>query len=195
MIFFHILFIQSFFFTFDTLFLLFPESLLYLIRFLFISISGFNLYILLRRSKLPLVRMHKRLRILISASVLISLATYILDPELFIFFGVIHLITFCNLIVYACKFKKVLLPVLLLSLLVFPQLVDVAFLSRDTFDYFPLYPFSLMFFLGFYLASFSNHFKLKEPNFISKLVSKSLVIYLLHPVVIFISLHLYYSWT
>ena len=198
MVIFHFVFVRSVFYLNDTSYLLFSPILLDVIRFLFISIAGFNTALVLNKVKDSRVlhkKMLKRLFYLFLVCFFISGLTYILDPVNFIFFGVIHLITFCYFLVYISKFFRSSLSAFIVFTFMYfiPQLLTMQTVSRTTYDVFPLFPYSLYFYFGYILYNFiCKYFTKKDPNWASLIASRSMMIYLIHPFLIFISLHLYY---
>ena len=191
MISYHYFFIDSFLFgakMWD-----FNSYLLELIRFLFIGISGFALA--LSYSKLKTESYFRyRLFKLLFASVLISVVSWFLFPDYFIYFGIIHLIFAANLLIYLFNFFKFYLFLVPFILIIFPEILHVNFIRLSTLDYFPFFPYLFYFLVPFLSFKFTKKFlTLKKPNYISYIVKPSLIIYLLHPIVIFIYLHLYYK--
>ena len=170
--------------------------LLEFIRICFISISGFSLALSYSKKDNSKYFSNRILKLL-AACVLVSFSSYLFSPEYFIYFGILHLITFCNLFFYLLKFyKHFLVPILFASLFSFPGIIHLSFIWRPTLDFFPLFPYSIYFLFGYlgyiYLGKF---LVLKKPNHVSKLVRHSLFIYLVHPPLIFIFLQVYYSLT
>ena len=172
----------------------FNYYLLEFIRICFISISGFSLALCYSK-KDNLKYFSNRILKLLFACFLVSFISYLFFPEYFIYFGILHLITFCNVFVFLYKFhKRFLAPLLIIGLISFPNIIHLSLIERSTLDFFPLLPYSLYFLFGYagYL-NLGQFLPLKKPNQISKLVRHSLLIYLVHPVIIFIFLQVYYS--
>lgn len=191
MISYHYFFIDAYFF--NTPMWSFNFYLLEFIRFIFIGVSGFTLALSYSMNK-DVNYFSKRLFKLGIVALLISVVTFFIINESFIYFGIIHLIFTANLLVFLSKFSKSYLLLPLLVTYLFPEIIHVKFLSLSTIDYFPLFPYIFYFIIPFFTFKFlKDLIPLKKPNYVSMIVKHSLLIYLFHPVVIFIYLHLYYK--
>lgn len=176
----------------------------------FILLSGFSINL----SKNPI----KNSKIVIISAILVSLVTYIVTPRLMIKFGILHFMGLSMLIVALSKdLLKLINPYVgaILSFSVFFYLWEngvVVFsffekfselnlfylgfpnLTFSSSDYFPLLPWFFLFLTGFFIGRLNEVYRnplgkynvnIPMLNYIGK---HSLVIYLLHQVIIFISL-------
>jgi len=190
MIIYHYFFIDSF--VFNAPMYSFNDSLLEFIRILFITISGFLLALSYSKQKIESYFL-KRISVLAVSSFLISLVTFIFFSDVFIYFGIIHLILFGNVFIYIFKFKPFYLLLFPLFLYIFPEVVHLKLIKKATLDYFPLFPYLIYFLASFVSFPYlSKVIPQKKPDLVSTVVKHSLLIYLIHPVVIFIYLQMYY---
>ncbi|NLD16994.1 MAG: DUF1624 domain-containing protein [Tissierellia bacterium] len=176
----------------------------------FILLSGFSVNL----SKNPI----KNSLVVIGSAILVSLITYIVTPGLMIRFGILHFMGLSMLLVGITKdFLRLINPyvgiILSFSLFIFIWSNGVEALPfydeftrlnlfylgfpNPTFsssDYFPLLPWILLFLTGFFIGRLNEmnenplgKYNINFPivNYIGK---HSLIIYLLHQVIIYISL-------
>ncbi len=173
---------------------------------IFLFLVGFSLSLSYNRIKtimnsveISLKYIRRGVKIFILGLV-ITVITFFVIPEAFIFFGVLHLIgaaiilarpllskTYLNLAIGSL----IILFGLFLSTLSFPyqELAILGFQYADlyTFDYFPIFPWLGVIFLGLFAGNISKLYEKKPKlatNFLTKFLSalgrNSLVIYFLH---------------
>ena len=176
------------------------EIIGWLARFLFLFLFGYN-FIYSKAKTLKLVFI--RLKRLITAALLVTITSYIYEPSLAIYFGVLHFFIFSAFVLYFLRAKPLLIAILtLVSSLGFVFALPTAdfnylfFLGLHTadfasFDYFAFCPYFSFVGLGYLFAYyFKNHFQIAYvPNLYTDLCSfvakRSLVLYLLHlPVIV-----------
>jgi uncharacterized membrane protein len=172
----------------------------------FIFISGISTFF--SRSSL------RRGLIVLSTAIIITLATYILNKEEYIVFGILHMLAICMLISPALKkLKKRWLFILLVELILISLIISNIQVKSNYFfmfglrnkdfislDYYPLLPWSFFFVAGILLGKtiyrekksiFS--FQVKD-NFISFLGRHSLLVYLIHQPVILAIMFLFSNY-
>jgi uncharacterized membrane protein len=128
-------------------------------------------------------------------ALVITIVTYILLPENFIFFGILHFIAFTSVVgvffVHRPKLSLLLCLILVISDLIFqPTLIPISeWLGVTPADYIPFYPWMGIVLLGIYLESINFHKIPLKRNFLLKtfeaIGKHSLKIYLLHQPIIF----------
>ncbi len=183
-----------------------------LIGFSFITIAGISSR-LLSLSNSYKSKIIRRIFRLMTISIAISILTFILDKNNFIFFGILHFLSVCSLIsllLIKIKSNFQLLLIFLVSGLIsmseitfnIPLIFSWLGLSKElplTNDFYPIIPWITFYFFGFWLGSIINEIpnkKLKnisitdtQPGFTLKLIEyvgrKSLVIYILHQPLLF----------
>jgi len=168
----------------------------YLIVFLFLNAVGISLVIAYGKS-FSLNKFIKRLALLGLAALSVSLGTYILFPDAWVYFGILHLIWTATLIaIIFVKFPKTSLFVaaliFILGYLNLPDLSFFRFLLSDylplsSVDFYPLFPWIAFVFTGIYLGHnpiYKKVFFMKVP-FLQLVGQHSLIIYLLHQVILF----------
>jgi len=158
----------------------------------------------------------KRILQLGLASLLVTVATYIVFPTSWIYFGILHFILVASLItVMLLKFPKVILLLTLVILIgsvmhvlnmnwLYALLKEPLFLPNYTEDLVPLFPWLAVVFIGTLLVHHNLHEKIfKFPLFntkfrINRLLKKmgqhSLLIYLIHQAIIFGAFELYFRF-
>ena len=153
----------------------------------------------------------KRFFKLISICIIISFATFMLDKNSFIFFGILHFLFVCSIlsiIMYKIRDTfKLLFIVFILGLISASKItINLPFtlswlgFSKEvpmTNDFYPLFPWITFYFFGFWLGEviYKNLFEKSEksstvnPNrflrFLDYVGQKSLVIYILHQPILF----------
>jgi len=168
----------------------------YLIVFLFLSSVGISL-VLAYGQKFNIVKFSKRMALLGLAALVVSLGTYLMFPNAWVYFGILHLIWASCLI--AVPFVRapntsLLIGVVILGLGYF-NLPDLSFLRvlfsnnlpSASVDFYPLFPWLSLVFVGIYLGHNPWHKRIitfRSP-FIQYLGQHSLLIYLLHQVLLF----------
>ena len=142
---------------------------------------------------------------LLGASVLISLATYIILPTNYVRFGILHLLVSANLVYYIGlqRFNaRQLLSLAALSYLAYwlvqPQQLlladntwlwlDLTSASYEAVDHYPLWPWLSLFLLGCALGKSYPQLKVryfdKVPAVVTQTSRQSLTIYLVHQIVL-----------
>jgi len=170
-----------------------------LIPLLFIFLSGVSSKIQLKSGGKKAVLL-RGLKIL-GMGMLITIATLILFPDNFVFFGILHLIGLCVILsVFFSEYFALIFGtiILFISNMVNNSIVTNKYLSifgfkylgLNTFDYYPLIPWLGIFLLGFYSSKFI--LKLKPSKLNSKAISvvnwfgrHSLIIYFSHIIILF----------
>jgi len=168
----------------------------YLIVFLFLNAVGISLVIAYGKN-FSLNKFIKRLALLGLAALSVSLGTYILFPDAWVYFGILHLIWTATLIaIIFVQFPKTSLFVaaliFILGYLNLPDLSFFRFLLSDylplsSVDFYPLFPWIAFVFTGIYLGHnpiYKKVFFMKVP-FLQLVGQHSLIIYLLHQVILF----------
>ena len=152
----------------------------------FILISGFSLSIFRSRENNERKFWMRFLKLLV-LSLLISFVTKIFDPRNFIFFGILHLLTFCSLIGFIIlKQKKPYLFFLLLVASLSASLMNLQFelpyylawiglnvIVPNSGDFYPVLPWIVFYLIGIWLGNF--FYKLiekKQKNFYQKNLKK-----------------------
>ena len=170
----------------------------------FMTLVGISL-VLAHRRGIRWLAFHRRLLKLTAAAATISIVTYIVFPDSFIYFGILHAITVSSVIGLA--FLKAPLPVVLLAavvLLVLPHYVGFEILNPRSLawtgiassaapsnDFVPIAPWSALTLIGIFFARLLpvSVAHVGGPNFHNKGIGiraaawagrKSLLIYLLH---------------
>jgi len=168
----------------------------YLIVFLFLSSVGISL-VLAYGKQFNIVKFSKRMALLGLAALMVSLGTYLMFPNAWVYFGILHLIWASCLI--AVPFVRapntsLLIGVVILGLGYF-NLPDLSFLRAllsnnlpgASVDFYPLFPWLSLVFIGIYLGHNPWHKKIIScrSTFIQYLGQHSLLIYLVHQVLLF----------
>jgi uncharacterized membrane protein len=163
-----------------------------LIVFLFFCAVGMSLS-LVHSEKIKWKPFNKRLLKLVVCAGLISLVTYFMFPENWIYFGTLHSIALISLM--SLPFLKYPKTSLLIALALFIPSIIYDYnlpwpeLSIQSFDYISPFPWVGSSLIGIFLVSIGFH-KIKLPtnrinNFLNYLGRHSLVIYLLHQPILF----------
>ena len=169
----------------------------YLIVFLFLNAVGISLVIAYGKS-FNLNKFIKRLALLGLAALSVSVGTYILFPNAWVYFGILHLIWTGTLIaIFFIQLPKISLFIaaLIFVFKVFLNLPDLSFLSvllsdylpLSSVDFYPLFPWIAFIFTGIYLGHnpiYKKIFFMKLP-LLQLIGQHSLIIYLLHQVILF----------
>ncbi|MGE4570111.1 MAG: heparan-alpha-glucosaminide N-acetyltransferase [Gammaproteobacteria bacterium] len=178
----------------------------YLIVFLFLSSVGISL-VLAYGQQFNIVKFSKRMALLGLAALAVSLGTYRMFPNAWVYFGILHLIWASCLI--AVPFVRapntsLLIGVVILSLGYF-NLPDLSFLRAllsdnlpgASVDFYPLFPWLSLVFIGIYLGHNPWHRKIItfRSTFIQYLGQHSLLIYLVHQVLLFGLVYTIYTLT
>ena len=176
---------------------------------IFLSMVGMSLYISYHK-KIHIGKLIRRSKILILASLVISIGTYLTFPNQWIFFGIIHFVLIASIIgVFFVRIPFIALIVgIVIIYLSYMDLIHLNFLMewvRDilklpyqTMDLVPLFPWIGVVFIGIYLQ-YKNLFgfkfyKSKTKDILSYLGKYSLFIYLIHQPILFGGFWLYYTF-
>jgi uncharacterized membrane protein len=201
MIIFHLLFYINYFeFIQLNLYSGFIGKFQMIIPLIFLTVSGIS-------SSIQKIKNKRRILFrglkLMSLALLITLITFLLFPNDFVFFGIIHLIASCIIIFYFIKndsFALILgLIILISSYIVNHYVVNFKYLSilgfkyvnLNTFDYYPLIPWFGIFLIGTYIGSkFYLNKKAKKIgnkliNYVCFIGKHSLKIYFIHIILLF----------
>ena len=169
----------------------------YLIVFLFLNSVGISLVIAYGNGY-SLNKFMKRLSLLGLAALSVSIGTFILFPDAWVYFGILHLIWTGTLIaIFFIQLPKISLFIaaLIFVFKVFLNLPDLSFLSvllsdylpLSSVDFYPLFPWIAFIFTGIYLGHnpiYKKIFFMKLP-LLQLIGQHSLIIYLLHQVILF----------
>lgn len=187
------------FMDFDIINLPFWWFLPRLIVFLFLFTAGFSLSIA-HGNEIKTKKFYKRLLQITASALLISVVTYSLFPERWIYFGTLHCIALSSLItVYLLKFPKTLGTVGFLLFIgsVFGYDIPWFHFEHSSMDYVELFPWIGASFLGVFTHSVYKNSQLrskfeefsifKSPSFafFQKISEHSLLVYLIHQPVLF----------
>jgi len=168
----------------------------YLIVFLFLNAVGISL-VLAYGNSFSLNKFIKRLFLLGLAALSVSISTYIMFPDAWVYFGILHLIWTGTLIaVFFTQLPKTsLFFAALIFLSGYLNLTDLSFLRMllsdylplSSVDFYPLFPWIAFIFTGIYLGHnpiYKKIFFMKLP-LLQLIGQHSLIIYLLHQVILF----------
>ena len=177
---------------------------------IFLSMVGMSLYISYHK-EIYLGKLIRRSKILILASIIISIGTYFTFPNQWIFFGIIHFVlvaSFVGVIFVKIPFTSLIIgiTIIILSNMGILHLNFLMNWSRELFnlpsytmDLVPFFPWIGVVFIGIYLQ-YQNLFgfkfsQSKIKNILSYLGKHSLAIYLIHQPILFSIVWLYYTAT
>ena len=176
----------------------------YLIVFLFLNAVGISLVIAYGKS-FNLNKFIKRLALLGLAALSVSVGTYILFPNAWVYFGILHLIWTGTLIaIFFIQLPKISLFIAaLIFLFGYLNLTDLSFLRillsnylpLSSVDFYPFFPWIAFIFTGIYLGHnpiYKKIFFMKLP-LLQLIGQHSLIIYLLHQVILFALVGAIYS--
>ena len=176
----------------------------YLIVFLFLNSVGISLVIAYGNGY-RLNKFMKRLSLLGLATFSVSVGTYILFPDAWVYFGILHLIWTGTLIaIFFIQLPKISLFIAaLIFLFGYLNLTDLSFLRillsnylpLSSVDFYPLFPWIAFIFTGIYLGHnpiYKKIFFVKLP-LLQLIGQHSLIIYLLHQVILFALVGAIYS--
>lgn len=168
----------------------------YLIVFLFLSSVGISL-VFAYGKQFNLAKFSKRIALLGLAALAVSLGTYLMFPNAWVYFGILHLIWVSCLITVPFvrapnTSLRIGVAILALSYFNLPDLsllrsVLANFLPIASVDFYPLFPWLSFVFFGIYLGHNPWHKKIItfRSAFIQYLGQHSLLIYLVHQVLLF----------
>tara|TARA_B100000809_G_scaffold176005_1_gene173347 strand:- start:1529 stop:2215 length:687 start_codon:yes stop_codon:yes gene_type:complete len=167
-----------------------------LIVFLFLSAVGISL-VIAHSKVLKLKKFIKRLMYLGIAALLVSAGTYVMFPDGWVYFGILHLIWVSSLIAIAFINRpktSLLIAALILIASIFnqPNLSIISnifepYLPLRSVDYYPLFPWLSFVFIGIYLGHYPFYQKVVTTriNWIEVMGKHALIIYLTHQIVLF----------
>jgi len=167
-----------------------------LIVFLFLSAVGISL-VIAHSKALNLRKFLKRLVFLGIAALLVSVGTYIMFPDAWVYFGILHLIWVASLIAIAfinLPKTSLLIAALILVGAIFnqPNLSIISnifrpYLPLGSVDYYPLFPWLSFVFIGIYLGHHPYYQKILtfRVNWLEAMGRHALIIYLTHQVILF----------
>ena len=168
----------------------------YLIVFLFLSSVGISL-VLAYSQQFILAKFVKRMTLLGLAAASVSIGTYLMFPNAWVYFGILHLIWVSCLVAIPFVRRPNLSLLIGLSILTlgYFDLPDLSLLKvllanrlpEASVDYYPIFPWLSLVFIGIYLGHKRWHKKIitHRSTFIQLLGRHSLLIYLVHQVILF----------
>jgi len=167
-----------------------------LIVFLFLSAVGISLVI--AHSKiLKLKKFIKRQVYLGIAALIVTAGTFVMFPDEWVYFGILHLIWVSSLIaIFFIKLPNtsllIALIILISSILGQPNFTIISnifepYLPLGSVDYYPLFPWLSFIFIGIFLGHNPYHQKVftLRSGFLEFIGKHSLIIYLTHQLVLF----------
>lgn len=169
-----------------------------IIVFLFLFSVGLSLGIS-HQGKIKWKKFWRRFLKIVFFALIISLATYLLYPDKWIYFGTLHCIAFCSLLGLPLLRLPYLCLVIFLGLFIPSIFFDynLPWFSLDNYslDYISPFPWFGAVTLGIFLFHWNFH-QLATPNnpalkFLGLLGQKALIIYLLHQPILFGSIWLF----
>ena len=167
-----------------------------LIVFLFLSAVGISL-VYAHSNGIQYKKFIRRLLYLGVAALLISLGTYIMFPDGWVYFGILHLIWVSSLFALAFIDRpKTSLVIALIILIGFifdqPNLgiisnIFESYLPIGSVDYYPLFPWLAFVFIGIYLGHHPYYQKVFtfHSSWLEVMGKHALIIYLTHQIVLF----------
>ena len=176
-----------------------------LIIFLFLSAVGISL-VIAHSKTLKLKKFIKRQIYLGIAALIISAGTYVMFPDGWVYFGVLHLIWVSSLIAISfVNYPKISLLIAALILIgsIFdqPNLNFISYLLGPylpigSVDFYPLFPWLSFVFIGIYLGHYPHYQKVFtfRLNWLEVIGKHSFIIYLTHQIVLFSAVSLAYNF-
>ena len=176
-----------------------------LIVFLFLSAVGISL-VIAHSKTLKLKKFIKRQIYLGIAALIISAGTYIMFPDGWVYFGILHLIWVSSLIaIFFINLPKTSLLIaaiiLISSTLGQPNFTILSnifeqYLPLSSVDYYPLFPWLSFVFIGIYLGHYPHYQKIFtfRSNWLEVIGKHALIIYLTHQIVLFSAVSLAYNF-
>ena len=168
-----------------------------IIVFLFLICVGMGLY----EAHSPTIKVKKftkRFLLIVMWAIVISISTYFLFPERWIYFGTLHCIALASVASLPfLRFPKISLllgSVLVISDFVFGYRLPWIELDHKAMDYIPLFPWLGFALIGIFMAKIGFH-KLKVPSIpaLQWLGKHALAIYVLHQPILFGLIYLIYK--
>ena len=175
-----------------------------LIVFLFLSAVGISL-VIAHSKGIKFKKFLKRLMYLGIAALFISAGTYVMFPDGWVYFGILHLIWFSTVIAISfVNLPKISLLIAALILIgsIFdqPNLSFISYLLEPylplgSVDYYPLFPWLSFVFIGIYLGHHPYYQKIFifRLNWLEVIGKHALIIYLTHQIVLFSVVSLAYN--
>ena len=176
-----------------------------LIVFLFLSAVGISL-VIAHSKTLKLKKFIKRQIYLGIAALIISAGTYVMFPDGWVYFGILHLIWVSSLIaIFFINLPKtsLLIAVIILISSILGQLnfsiisnIFEPYLPLSSIDYYPLFPWLSFVFIGIYLGHYPHYQKVFtfRLNWLEVIGKHALIIYLTHQIVLFSAVSLAYNF-
>ena len=175
-----------------------------LIVFLFLSAVGISL-VIAHGKGINFKKFLKRLLYLGIAALFVSAGTYVMFPDGWVYFGILHLIWFSTII--AISFVNLPKTSLLIAALILigaifdqPNLSFISYLLEPylpfgSVDYYPLFPWLSFVFIGIYLGHNPYYQKIFifRLNWLEVIGKHALIIYLTHQLVLFSVVSLAYN--
>jgi uncharacterized membrane protein len=175
-----------------------------LIVFLFLSAVGISL-VIAHGKGIKFKKFFKRLLYLGIAALFVSAGTYVMFPDGWVYFGILHLIWFSTII--AISFVNLPKTSLLIAALILigaifdqPNLSFISYLLEPylpfgSVDYYPLFPWLSFVFIGIYLGHNPYYQKIFifRLNWLEVIGKHALIIYLTHQIVLFSVVSLAYN--
>ena len=175
-----------------------------LIVFLFLSAVGISL-VIAHSKGIKFKKFLKRLLYLGIAALFVSAGTYVMFPDGWVYFGILHLIWFSTII--AISFVNLPKTALLIAALILigaifdqPNLSFISYLLEPylpfgSIDYYPLFPWLSFVFIGIYLGHNPYYQKIFifRLNWLEVIGKHALIIYLTHQLVLFSVVSLAYN--
>jgi len=167
-----------------------------LIVFLFLSAVGISL-VIAHKDNLKIKKILKRLFYLGLAALLVSAGTFIMFPDGWVYFGILHLIWTSSLIaIVFVNLPKtslfIALIILIASIFDQPNIslisnIFESYLPVGSVDYYPLFPWLSFVFIGIYLGHFPHYKKFfsVRSSWIEMMGRHALLIYLSHQIILF----------
>ena len=167
-----------------------------LIVFLFLSAVGISL-VLAHKDHLKFKKFLKRIFYLGLAALLVSAGTFVMFPDGWVYFGILHLIWTSSLIaIVFVNLPKTSLFIALITLIasIFDQPnislisnIFESYLPVGSVDYYPLFPWLSFVFIGIYLGHFPQYKKFfsVRSSWIEMMGRHALLIYLSHQIILF----------
>ena len=175
-----------------------------LIVFLFLSAVGISL-VIAHGKGIKFKKFLKRLLYLGIAALFVSAGTYVMFPDGWVYFGILHLIWFSTII--AISFVNLPKTSLLIAALILigaifdqPNLSFISYLLEPylpfgSVDYYPLFPWLSFVFIGIYLGHNPYYQKIFifRLNWLEVIGKHALIIYLTHQIALFSVVSLAYN--
>ncbi len=205
MVIYHVAFMMMFFDLAEVdLFGFWWQLLARVVQFVFLGLVGVSVYLSRRMKGESFYQQQKRrFLILVFSAVLVTIGTYLVVPEAYVRFGILHLIALSILVLIPLADKpKIALLMGLGIIAMTPDFNRLIYLQHYAIDFFSPFPWLALPLLGIVVGSFfykdlSPQLELKNQgivNFLSRIGKKSLIIYLLHVPLIYLILHLFYDF-